>query len=499
MAQDRFKLKLTSLKFISAVDMPAQETAKAVLLKRGDASSVKAVARVVKTTSDELGLVFGWAFTHAVDGVPYHDSQGDHIVEDDVIKIAAEYLALGGDTDEMHDRSPDGKVVFAMPMTSEVAKSFGIKTETTGLMIAIKPSADVFQKFKDGSLTGFSIDGEGLQTKIEKAAVSFAKKQIMLEPATGHTHLLDDCGGASSGYTSSESMPRPDGYVGDYYSGYHSHPWVRVDGVISVGMSAGHTHEIGALITKSDSKSSPSAAVASVTNMTDIEFAKAKATTLKSIASFSPEHLAHYKSLDESDRETFVAKSVAEREVIVKSAVDADPVAHTMADGTVIRKSAGSVAVTLAKQLDAQAAVATLQAVAIEKAQAETERVTLEKRANTELASFAKSVVVKSAIIKAIDGIADEAVRKEAHESLKAANAAMAELGKAKGYTPGDGGEAPTYANPEDATVALEKGLFAFCKAQNITKSIWTDGLDAFVRTPEGEVLKLAVDDSLAD
>lgn len=194
MAQDRYKLKLTALKFISAVDMPAQETAKAVLLKRADAtSSVKATARVVKT-SDELGLVFGWAFTHAADGADYYDVHGHNILEDDVIKVAADFLAAGGDTDEMHDRSPDGKVVFAMPMTTEVAKSFGITTDTTGLMIAIKPSPTVFAKFKSGELTGFSIDGEGLETKIAKRteAVRFAKAMLLLECEAGHTHFLDD-------------------------------------------------------------------------------------------------------------------------------------------------------------------------------------------------------------------------------------------------------------------------------------------------------------------
>jgi hypothetical protein len=40
------------------------------------------------------------------------------------------------------------------------AKAFGVETKTTGLMIAIKPdSDDMLAKFRDGTLTGFSIGG----------------------------------------------------------------------------------------------------------------------------------------------------------------------------------------------------------------------------------------------------------------------------------------------------------------------------------------------------
>lgn len=161
----RFRLRLKRLDFISAVDTPAQETATAVLLKSGD---FRATARVVKT-ADELGLVFGWALTSKSGGADYFDLQGDNVVEDDLIRVAAEFMENGGATDQQHDFEADGRVVFAMPLTAEVAKSFGIQTDTTGLMVAIKPSADVFAKFKSGEYTGFSIAGTGEREPLAKA------------------------------------------------------------------------------------------------------------------------------------------------------------------------------------------------------------------------------------------------------------------------------------------------------------------------------------------
>jgi hypothetical protein len=49
--------------------------------------------------------------------------------------------------------------VFAFPLTTEIAKSLGITTKQTGLLIAMRPSESVLSKFKDGTYTGFSIGG----------------------------------------------------------------------------------------------------------------------------------------------------------------------------------------------------------------------------------------------------------------------------------------------------------------------------------------------------
>jgi hypothetical protein len=60
---------------------------------------------------------------------------------------------------EMHTGADRGSYVFAFPLTTEIAKALGIETQKTGLLVAVKPDADMLAKFKSGELTGFSIGG----------------------------------------------------------------------------------------------------------------------------------------------------------------------------------------------------------------------------------------------------------------------------------------------------------------------------------------------------
>jgi hypothetical protein len=123
-------------------------------------------ANKILKVDDSLGLVFGWAIVCKQDGEDYFDLQDDHIPEDTMIKAATDFMQnsrVGGnmhETDEYGDPVASGDIVFAMPLTADVAKAFGIETSTTGLMIAYKPADDaILQKFREGSLTGFSIGG----------------------------------------------------------------------------------------------------------------------------------------------------------------------------------------------------------------------------------------------------------------------------------------------------------------------------------------------------
>lgn len=115
-------------------------------------------AQVVKVDSD-LGLVFGYAIVSTSDGQPYYDVQGDHIPEDAMLKAAADFMENSRIAKEMHQGDAKGSVVFAFPLTTDIAKSLGITAQKTGLLIAMKPTAEVLAKFKDGSYTGFSIGG----------------------------------------------------------------------------------------------------------------------------------------------------------------------------------------------------------------------------------------------------------------------------------------------------------------------------------------------------
>lgn len=114
----------------------------------------------VEATNDALGLVFGWAIVcKGEDGKDYFDSQDDHIPEDTMLREAADFMQNSRMSKDMHVGDQDGAVVFAFPMTGDIAKSLKITTPQTGLLIAMKPSPDVYAKFASGEYTGFSIGG----------------------------------------------------------------------------------------------------------------------------------------------------------------------------------------------------------------------------------------------------------------------------------------------------------------------------------------------------
>lgn len=116
-------------------------------------------AKVLKV-DESLGLVMGYAIVCAEAGEPYFDLQGDHIPEDSMMKAALDFMENSQLASEMHTGENAGSVVFAFPLTTEVAKAFDLDTPRTGLMIAIRPNDSMMAKFKSGELSGFSIGGE---------------------------------------------------------------------------------------------------------------------------------------------------------------------------------------------------------------------------------------------------------------------------------------------------------------------------------------------------
>lgn len=108
---------------------------------------------------DQLGLVFGFAIVSTSDNQPYFDVQGDHIPDDAMLKAATDFMEHSRMAKEMHTGDSRGTVLFAFPLTAEIAKSLDIETKRTGLLIAMKPDDEMLEKFRDGTLTGFSIGG----------------------------------------------------------------------------------------------------------------------------------------------------------------------------------------------------------------------------------------------------------------------------------------------------------------------------------------------------
>ena len=118
-----------------------------------------ATSQFVKV-NEELGLIMGWAIVCTEKGEPYFDLHGDHIPPDSMIKAATDFMVHSRVGKDMHRGDQTGSVVFAFPMTADIAKAFEIDCDREGLMIAWRPdNADTLGKFKSGEFTGFSIAG----------------------------------------------------------------------------------------------------------------------------------------------------------------------------------------------------------------------------------------------------------------------------------------------------------------------------------------------------
>jgi hypothetical protein len=134
-------------------------------------------AQVVKVDKS-LGLVFGWAIICKQDGSDYYDLNRDpdgaavpeHIPEAAMLEAATDFMENSRVAKEMHDGEAQGTMVFAFPLTTDIAKAMGIETKTTGLLVAMKPSAAMLAKFASGELTGFSIGGSRVKSREEEAA-----------------------------------------------------------------------------------------------------------------------------------------------------------------------------------------------------------------------------------------------------------------------------------------------------------------------------------------
>lgn len=111
-----------------------------------------------------LGLIFGWAIVSKIGGQEYYDLQGDHIPEDSMLEAATDFMQKRRTLKLMHKGEQKGDVVFAWPLTDEISKAMGVKSQISGLMIAVKPtSKKLIEAAENGELQGFSIGGLRLE------------------------------------------------------------------------------------------------------------------------------------------------------------------------------------------------------------------------------------------------------------------------------------------------------------------------------------------------
>jgi hypothetical protein len=461
--KNKHRLRLSKLRLLSPVDTPAQETATARLTKGADGVRFSGEFRVAKA-DEKLGLVFGYAFTETKRGADYYDLHGDQVVcDDEMIKVALGFVEDGALADEMHDGIPTGSVPFVMPMTDDIAKAFGIEGAERGLMVGMKPAPAAFEKFLDGTYTGFSLDGLGVREAVEDAT---QKRAQLTDDVAGHAHLVYD-DQEQAGETSWSHAEGSDGG--------HSHPWVRtMDGDLVIGASDGHTHT---LVSVEKSRTSAVKCAAgcgaelddrergagdsvnggtacskcldpnswrlqagaaehhhspwSLTNSTQPPIPAAKAhnqeiqmdekikaleaelAIAKAFGRLNDEEKAYANGLDEAERADFITATKAKRAEVLKAAADADPVEYTAADGTEYRKSAGTALISLAKRADDAEKVAKAERAA----RADQE---LRKRAESDLRHLPGDLEHHVSLLKAVESIEDEDARNGALNALKA-------------------------------------------------------------------------------
>jgi hypothetical protein len=115
-----------------------------------------------------LGLIFGYAIVCKENGEDYYDlgelvdgeRVQDHITEEAMLESAADFMKNSRVAKEMHTGDQAGDVVFAFPMTSDIAGALDIETPRTGLLVAIRPdSREALAKARRGEYRGFSIGG----------------------------------------------------------------------------------------------------------------------------------------------------------------------------------------------------------------------------------------------------------------------------------------------------------------------------------------------------
>jgi Putative phage serine protease XkdF len=517
----RYKLKLSKLDFVSLVDQPAQGTATCRLIKRAGGTArvqAKATAQLLKVADGPNPLAYFWAFTCTDEtGQPYHDLQGDAIEPDAYIQAAEDFMSSGGGgVDEMHDSQQTGRVAFAFPMDGEIAKAMfgsaaGDLIKTSGLMVALRPTAAQVAKLRSGELTGVSIAGNGIRELAKRATSRVSKSSVVATSVEeGHAHTIDLCAPTSCwGGSLSTSCQTS---AGEEQS--HTHAWTYDEsGVVTILPDSGHTHTVEGVVSPEvmaeaaadddeDDKSCAPCATEDKPSGPTVVVVSARAPglstrpgavpTVKSKEQLMPtaeetkiaeltksvERLTALSKLNDSQREyhstlslvegtAFLAKSATERAAIVEpievAKRAANEIVYTSAGGESFRKSDDPRLVAMAKRLDS--------------ANAATEQVTLEKRASTDLSHFAKSLGVKAAIVKALDGIADESVRKEALEAVRGANTAMQMLGKSNGFVPVDG---PQLDDPAAKLDVLAK------KYEADNKVSYAKAYDAVLATSEG-------------
>lgn len=498
----------------------------------------------------KLGMCFGWSCFAKKDGEAYEDSHGDHIPEDDILLAALELSALPVEDRTIkanHSGGARGSIVSCWGMTEDIAKACDVDTHgTAGILVAFKPDEELLKSIESGeafclSIGGVSHDPEVIEksaaAKVEKrkrvlrkvsiheisvvklgahegAKVALIKRAEVGEPTVevsdaakvahavslvkhaalvaglttpvtiekrtpaatsyelGHQHLIYDAD-EKDGCT---SYDRADGFQ---YG--HSHNWIRgADGTLTVLAADGHTHT---LATETIAMSNPTDIAKAQADITAIkaDFAKAKETfakALDTLRNLPPDQAAFAKRLKGDELEQFLGKPEADRAALAK------PIHKSERTGRCYYAGEESL-VEMQKDSDALAEK-------LAKSEQTAEAATFEKRAAVEIPNLRGTPEQKGALLKAVEGIADEATRTVAVECLKSASQAMASLFVRPGI---GGGVAPISASADNPEAKLDALALEIQKAEGgEAKCSFAKAYDMALSRPDGAALYAEID-----
>lgn len=198
---------------------------------------------------------------------------------------------------------------------------------------------------------------------------------------------------------------------------------------------------------------------------------EAELKVAKRLADMSDVQKAHYQGLDVEAAVEFIEKTSDEMDADLDAAADADMVVYKSTDGTDYRQSDDPRTVALAKKADAN----DKKIAKMEKA---AENTAYAKRAKDELSHLPGTEDSKVATLKAIDTIEDEDVRKTSLEALHAQNTDMA-----KAFTEYGTGSNPVAKSAEDE---LNTMVAKYAKENEVTEAV---AYSAVCKTEEGSAL----------
>jgi len=184
----------------------------------------------------------------------------------------------------------------------------------------------------------------------------------------------------------------------------------------------------------------------------ELEAALARATRAEAFGKLNDLEKAHYNSLPGDEQEAFLKMDRGARANVLEKAAAANPVVYTTADGVEFRKNDDPRLVSMAKQNDEDRKIAK---AAMERA----DTMEFEKRADDELGNLPGEKAAKVALLKAINGISDEAVRTSIGQLIKAGNDAMSAAFGSRGTAASPVGDAEAQLDALAKARAKEKGL----------------------------------------